>query len=168
MKLYEISDQLNFITASLDCETDEPIDKESLTKQLNELQLEFKVKVENIAKIILDYDANLDATTKELTRLTNRKRSLENKIEWLKNYLLEQMQATGNDKIQGEILNVSIAKSPKSVVILDKDKVPKEFRRAIPETWEIDKHSILENFEKTGEIPEGTDVITDKKNVRIR
>ncbi|MFA5299606.1 MAG: siphovirus Gp157 family protein, partial [Lutibacter sp.] len=74
MQLYKIADQLSSAQAMLELSDDEPIDKDKLTQSLNELELEFKVKVENIAKIVLDYEGSLDATDKEIARLTKRKK----------------------------------------------------------------------------------------------
>jgi hypothetical protein len=171
MKLYELSEQyrnLSELYLTDIANPNEPQEIDILKLQLDSITDQLKTKSENIAKLVLNYESDADATDKEIKRLSSRKTTLENRVKYLKDYLLNEMQFAKLDKIQGEILNLSLCKSPKSVVILDKEQVPVIFRRTIPETYEIDKRSIIENFDKTGEIPNGTDVITDKKYLKIK
>lgn len=166
MHLYELTEEYRNLELTL-LESDDQ-NNEAIKAQFESISEQLNVKAENIAKIILNYDGELEATTKELSRLQQRKKTLENKIEYLKKYVLEQMQIAKLEEISGEILNLTVCKSPKSIIITDKDKVPLEFRIEIPATFEIDKKSVLKHFENTGEILDGTKVITDNKYLKIK
>jgi hypothetical protein len=61
-------------------------------------------------------------------------------------------------EIRREVLpdcDASIRSGPRSVVIIDKDKLEPRFRRVIPETWEPDKVSLRNAMAKDGEVVEG-------------
>ncbi len=166
MKLYELSSEYSNLSSCL-VETD-IIDEQFFRAKLAEITEQFNVKVENIGKLVLEKSAESKALDEEISRLSNRKRTVDKSIEWFKNYLKVEMQIANVKKVPGEIVTVTLSDAKNSVIILEKDKVPENFRRIVPESWEVDKVSILDNFEKTGEIPEGCNIKTDNKTLRIR
>jgi hypothetical protein len=78
------------------------------------------------------------------------------------------MLATGVDKIPGQLATVSLQTNPMSIVVIDQNLVPKEYQTLIPEQWQVNKKMIADHVKNTGEIPNGIEVIKDKKSVRIR
>lgn len=163
---YELSTQYQNLLAWL--ESDQPIDENSLRQQLSEVTEQLKEKAENIGKMVLEYEANTVSIDIEITRLSSRKKSLVNKIEWLKSYVQGEMQNAQIDKIPGQILTLSLRSNPPSVKVLDETQIPAQFFRIIPETKEVNKSAILTEFKKTGEIQPGTEIITDKKSLVIK
>lgn len=166
MHLYELTEEYRNLELTL-LESDDQ-NNEALKAQFELISEQLNVKAESIAKIILNYDGKLEATAKELTRLDARKKILENRIKYLKEYLQEQMQNAHLEKISGEILTITLAKNPMSINVLDQTLVPKEYQKCIPEQWVVDKKSIADHIKLSGEIPPGIEAITDKKSVRIR
>ena len=79
--LYEIDAA---ILAAVDKETGEIIDAEALSA----LQMERERKLEGVALWIKDLKAEADAVKTEADRLTDRKKSLDKKIDSLKEWLL--------------------------------------------------------------------------------
>jgi len=79
--LYEIDAA---ILAAVDKETGEIIDAEAL----DALQMERERKLEGVALWIKDLKAEADAVKTEADRLTDRKKSLDKKIDSLKEWLL--------------------------------------------------------------------------------
>lgn len=169
MKLYEIYDQLNFLSATLENETDEPIDKNFLIQQLNGLQLEFETKIGNIGRIIRNNESNIDEIDKELNRLATRKKSLKNQVDYLKEYALQEMIRTGNERIPTPIFAIFTKKnSIPTVNILNAEKIPHELCDYEPEKWIPSKKLILTHFNDTGEISDAYEVVTNKKHLEIR
>jgi hypothetical protein len=166
MKLYELSSEYSNLSSYLN----EPdiIDEQIFRQKLAEISEQFHVKAENICKLILSKQAESKALDEEIIRLSNRKRVAENRVTWLKDYVQVEMQNANIEKIEGSVLTVSLQKSPPSCTILDEDLVPLIFKELIPESYKIKRNEILDHFKKTGEIPAGTLIVADKKNLRIR
>jgi len=78
------------------------------------------------------------------------------------------MIATKNERIEGEVLTISLRKNPASVSIIDQDAIIEEFRTNIPASWQPNKTLILNHFNNTGEIIAGVDIIRDKKTLTIK
>lgn len=89
MKLYELAVQFRELQDMLE---DENVDVEVIQNTLEGIEFEFTEKVENIAKLIKGLEAEEKAIKEEEERLSKRRKALENKREWLKQYLMENMQ----------------------------------------------------------------------------
>lgn len=167
MHLYQLAESYQNLVAW--AESDEVLDENILRQQLSEVSTQLTDKAENIAKMILDLEADSDTAKKEIDRLAKRKTSADNKAKWLNGYLLEQMQLSKIEKINGSVLSLSLVKNPISVRILDETKIAPEFWRIIPETKEVNKSAILTSFKETeGVIPDGVEIVTDKKHLVIK
>jgi hypothetical protein len=94
--LYEI-DQA--ILGCVDPETGEIVDADALSA----LQMERERKLEGVALWIKDLKAEADAVKTEADRLTDRKKSLDKKIDSLKEWLLD---ALGGEKLKTPRCNV--------------------------------------------------------------
>jgi len=118
----------------------------------------------SIAKIIRSMEADVTVLGAEVDRLQGRKRHLAGRIDWLKRYLLGEMEAAGREKVKGPTLTVSLAKAPLSCDVISVEDVPKEFQRI---KVEVDRSHILEHFRETGEVVAGTAVSVDRRYIRI-
>ena len=165
LHLYEIVDKYQRLMRVIDDTGASPEDFQltlaSITDQLDR-------KVENIAKFCLSLESSAAAVKQEEARLQARRQSLEKKAEWLKEYLLAEMLAVGVEQVKQDTITVSVRTNPPSVEVYDPDAVQQDFRRLVPETWQVDKKRILEHFKATGEILEGVNIVTDKKRIEIR
>ena len=79
--LYEITAD---ILSCVDLETGEILD----TEKLDALQMEREAKLEGVALWVKDLKAEAAAVKEEADKLNARKKALDNKIDWLKNWLL--------------------------------------------------------------------------------
>lgn len=170
LKLYQLSETYRNLSDFLSQPSEEGIkfNEEELRNQLAQITEALDEKAENIGKLILEYNSESKAIDEEITRLSNRKRVAENKSTWLKEYLQTEMVNANTDKIQGQILTLSLQKSPPSCIVLDEKLIPEDCFRTIPEKREVDKAKILTEFKQTGEIKPGVQIVTDKKTLRIR
>ena len=106
MNLFAIDEE---IINCFDDETGEIVDKD----KLNELLQNKKDKRESIALFIKDLNYEADAIANEIKNLQARKKAKENKAEWLKNYLAEDLKG---ENFETAKVSAKFRKS-KSVVI---------------------------------------------------
>jgi hypothetical protein len=121
--LYNLTANYKNIANLLDDETMEP---EIITTALAEINGSITEKAANIAGLIKNYDSDADAKRAEIKRLTDSLRVDENKSNWLKAYIKENMERLELDKIKVPLWTFSLAKNPPSVEV-DMGLLPKAY-----------------------------------------
>lgn len=154
INLYEIQNEL------LSCvdEDGEIIDIDKLDK----LNIEFNTKVGNIARWIVNLDADIKAYKERKEVFAQRQKVAENKKERLKMYLSSVLDGR---KWQDEDVRVSWRKSQSVDVFGDPKELPEEFV-VVETTYKPDKTKI-KNALKDGEIIEGCKLV-DNNNINIK
>lgn len=158
MKLYELT--ANYAQLM---ELAEEIDATALYDTLASIEEEIEDKAENIAKLIKNLNADVDAFKAEEKRLAERRKSVENKVTSLKEYLQNQLEVAGIDKVKRPTLTVSIQNNPPSVKVIDESLLSAYM---IPVEPKLDKKTLLADL-KAGENILGAE-ITQTRGVRIR
>jgi DNA repair exonuclease SbcCD ATPase subunit len=158
MKLYELAQNYAHLL-----EMAEEMDPEVLKDTLSSIQEEIEDKAENIAKLIRNLEADAKIIREEEKRLAERRQSIEKKIDYLKQYLQEQLEVAGLQKVKRATITVSIQYNPPSVEIADENLIPSDYK--IPQ-FKIDKKSIMERLKNGEEIPGCS--LKQTKGVRIR
>ena len=154
--LYEITRELVLLDNYEEPQEQNGEDKLELFQQaLDNLNMKFLDKVTNIVKFIKNLEAYREAVATEAKRLSDRKRSFDNRIDWLKNYVKSCMEATQSEKIKYSLFTISVGKSQPSVEVVDIEKVDAQF---IKIKKEVDKTKILEQMKATGVIPDGVNI----------
>ncbi len=131
------------------------------------LALELKNKSSNIIGYVKNSESLLDAIKNEEKRLSDMRKIGESKLEKFKQYVKENMEKLGLEKIKTELGILSISKNPMSVEIENENEIPKEFKEEIV-TVKVDKTAIKNYFKETGEVPEGARIINNKTSLRIK
>ena len=142
--LYEI-DQA--ILDCVDLETGEILDPE----KLDALQMERELKLEGVALWVKDLKAEMTAVKEEADKLTSRKKSLENKIESLKTWLL---YALNGEKLKTPRCNVYQTHSQK--LVIDDEKAMVDMLMSSPsgekflrmKEPEIDKNALKDSLKQ--------------------
>ena len=142
--LYEI-DQA--ILDCVDLETGEILDPE----KLDALQMEREQKLEGVALWVKDLKAEAEAVKAEADKLTARKKSLENKIDGLKQWLLYALQG---EKLKTPRCNVYQTHSQK--VVIDDEKAMVDMLMTSPfgekflrvKEPEIDKNALKDSMKQ--------------------
>jgi phage host-nuclease inhibitor protein Gam len=129
---------------------------EELRQALDNLNMKFVDKVINIVKFVKNLEAQRDAVACEAKRLSDRKKAMDNRIDWLKNYVKTAMQATQSEKIKYALFTIYVGQSQPSVEVLNIDEVEEQF---IKIKKEVDKTKILEQVKSTGVIPAGVNIV---------
>lgn len=164
MKLYQITDGFMQL---LDEKQTEEMTQEEINKIGEELAIALQQKSSNIIAYYQEQDALLNAIDEQIKRLQDYKKSTKNKIDNYKEYVKNNMNILGIDKIQTDLGTISIAKSPLSIEIIDIDKIPNEYKEVVSDI-KIDKSKIKDNFKATGEIIDGVKIITDNTYLKIK
>ena len=107
-ELYELS---NDYLQVLDMMDDENQDEQVILDTLEGIEGEFDYKADSMAKIIKSFNAKAEAVKSEIERLSARKKSFENKAEFFKGVLFQNMKATGRQKIKTALFKISIDKN---------------------------------------------------------
>lgn len=128
MNLYEINAELERFDFEIDEETGEVLNADTL----DNLQMEFNEKVDNIACYIKDLDALAAARNQEAKNLMELAEQTEKKRDRLKAYL--QSILNGN-KFESERCKISYRSSTQTVV--DKDTFTKWAEENAPDLLEV-------------------------------
>lgn len=138
--LYELTNEYKNIYEQMD---DPEVDEESFLGMLELIEEDIQAKAENYAKVIKNVEADVDGLKKEIDRLTDKKRSAENKIRRMKEALQGAMELTGNTKFATTLFSFNIQNNPPTCEfdVDDIKKIPKKYH--IKQEDKIDKKQII-------------------------
>ena len=145
----------------------EEITEENKKKIEEELTILLQQKSQNIIGYTRNIELTINAMKEEEKRISENRKVLENKMSRFKDYVKECMERNGITKIETELGTLSLVKSPASVEVINEEEVPEEFKQQVI-TIKIDKARKKNHFKETGEIPEGTNIVTTNTNLRIK
>lgn len=157
MKLYEIVDAMQQVEQLLEQGAD-------VQDTLDALELELEEKVENIAKVVKNYEAMAAARKAEAKRLKEAAEKDEAKADRLKEYLRFYLQRLGKKKVETNIFTVRLQKGRESIVV-DEEKLPDEYW--VVERKPMGKTVLKELLKEKGEIP-GVSVVQGEESLVIR
>jgi len=158
-KLYELtSDYMQLLDMA------EQLELVTFQDTLKSIKESLEDKVENTAKVVKSLEADIAAIQQEEKRLKERRQVLETKIDSIKNYLKEQLELAGIDKVKRPTITVSIQKNPPSVKVIDEKLIPSSFM--IQQEPKLDKKAILQNLKEGKTVP-GVELIQGKR-LRIK
>lgn len=163
-KLYEITDY--FISVMDKLENGELTAEETIAVK-QEIENALMTKSNNIIGYYLDRKALIEAIDTQIKRLQEYKKTETNKLDRYKEYIKDNMELMGIEKIETGAGKMQIAKSPISVDILDEKLIPDEFKMKSIEI-KVDKKAIADHFKETGEIIDGVKINYNNTNLRIK
>ena len=108
MKLYELAtDFLTFMEAI----ENEEVPEEAIADTLESITLDIEDKADNIACLLKNLEADITAIKAEETRLAERRRAKEKSYDRIKEYLAENLQRVGIDKMETVRNKITFRKS---------------------------------------------------------
>ena len=179
-ELFNLFDEIDEIEPDIN-EDGEPIDefgniiedidvwheqiKEKWFTELVAREDEFDIKAENVAQYIKNLNVESTALGDEIKKLQARKKSKDNKIKSMKEYLKNCMLQIGRDKIETSKVKLSIRNNAESVLIDDEKKFIEEYSDTHKEYFkfkaEISKTDIKKILQ-SGKIIDGAKLVRDK------
>lgn len=161
LSLYEIT---NAFPALME---NEEMTEEDKNKVKEELTLLLQQKSQNIIGYARNIELTIEAMKNEEKRISEKRKMLENRVIKFKEYVKECMEKNGITKIETGLGNLTIAKNPISVEIVNEEEIPSEYKTEIVAV-KVDKTKIKNNFKETGEIPNGVNIVTNNTSLRIK
>lgn len=161
--LYELSDQYLTLVALLE---DPEADQALVEQELERIGGEIKTKAEAIGGLIAWYEGLAGLRRAEAKRMADSVQTFDNKATWLRQYVLQHMQALGIERIDTGRFTLAVKQNPPRVEVLEPMMIPSEFNRT-KITVEPDKPQILRHYKESGEIVPGVE-ITRTKRLEIR
>lgn len=167
-KLYELANQYRILMemADAEIENNEDLDQDTIQMYIDTLEAiedSIEHKVENIIKFLKNLESDINAFRAEEMRLQRKRKSLERKVERLKEYTKQMLEVAGFNKLNAGVFKVRLQKNPPSVMILDESKIPSEYR--IPQPDKIDKQKILQDI-KNGKMVDGAQLSPETRHLR--
>ena len=164
MNLYEIDKAyLDVIESgfSFDDETGELLFDESM---MDQLEGEFNTKIDNICAYIKNQEALKSGISDEIKSLNDRKKSVDNKIDYLKKLITDSMARRDVKKLETPRNRISFRKSV-SVNVLDESQIDGSYFVEKVER-KLDKKTLLADL-KNGVEVDGAELL-EKQNIQIK
>lgn len=140
--------------------------EEELQEQGNELALVLQNKGTSIVAYTRNTESLIEAMKVEEKRISENRKTLENKLDKFKEYVKDNMQRLGIQKLESELGTLSIAKNPASVEILDESLIPNDYKKE-KVTITVDKTAIKNDL-KLGKNIQGVRLVEDKTTLKIK
>lgn len=137
----------------------------ALVNQLDEARGELKDKVDRIAKVLRNLDADCRKLKFEEQRLAQRRKAMENNAESLRNWVRTTMDLLDVDRIKTDMFTVTLGKPTFRVEVLNEKEVPPEYVRT---EIKVDKKAVLKAAQTDGEIVPGCDVRQGPRKLTFR
>lgn len=155
MRLYEITEAY----ANLEAIEDDV----DVSSALANVEGALEDKLESIAKVIKNLDAMADAYEDEERRLRTKKQAAKKRVDGLKKYVKDNLEAIGKDKVEAGIFKWSLQNSPPKLIITDESLIPDEF-------FMIERKPIKSEIKKAIEMEQAIDgaEIVREKHLRLR
>jgi len=162
-KLYELAESYEMLLDMID---NQDISVEDVQDTLEALEDSIGEKLENIVKIIRMTEGNIELFKAEEKRIQARRRTMENKVDSLKNYMQSTMIRLGMKKVETGTFKIRLQKNPDNISILDESKIPKDFY--VKQEPKLDKTALKEAVLKEGKEIEGVTKAPESYHVRIQ
>ena len=165
--LYELTGDYARFSELMEMEELEPEMQEALEEALDNLGEDIEIKLENYAKIIKNFESDIEGLKTEEARLASKRKAKENAIKNMKERMTLAMQQTGKLDIKTPLFSFKVQKNPASVVldVHSVQDVPEKYR--IPQEPKIDKKKLAEDL-KAGVELEGVAHLHQEMSLRIR
>jgi hypothetical protein len=161
--LYELTTEYRSILDRIDEMPDEEIDS-SLYELLDSMKLPIEQKAINTAAIIKNLDHYAEGLKQAEDAIKARRKTVDNKIERIKSYLLDNMQRADISKINSPQMDIMVRNS-QSVDDFSPNLIPEKY-------WKIKTERTLDKMLIKSDIKSGIEVqgakLKDNKNLVIK
>tara|TARA_R110000764_G_scaffold6683_1_gene24879 strand:+ start:3722 stop:4210 length:489 start_codon:yes stop_codon:yes gene_type:complete len=162
MNLRELTQDQQEILAQVESEE---FSIDDVSDHLNMLESERNKKIESYLHVINRLSSEEVTITAELDRLNTIRYSKEKALKNIKSWLLMSMQ--DGEKHEFDLFKVSRVKGREVLQINDGDKVPVKYKECRPESWHIDKRTLLAELKKGKEVT-GAEISIGNPILRIK
>ena len=141
MKLYEILESIQRILVN------DELSSEEQRGALDHLDIAFDIKMENLARLHLNLQADVMSVDAEITRLKKKKESLVNRVKSVESYSKYALTTAGRDNAGTSTYGVSLRTAPRKVVVVDEDRIHENWYRT-EVVRKLDKKKMIEQWDE--------------------
>ena len=127
-----------------------------LDDALANLADDIEVKLEGYAKVIKNFESDIEGLKKEEDRLAGKRKTLENRVKSMKTAMRDAKNATGKQKVKGDLISFTVKNNAPSVVMDVNyiEDVPEKY--LIAQEPKIDRKLLAEDLKADGAALEGS------------
>lgn len=163
LTLYELADEYQALLNGF-YDYDAGVVDETALDKIDSLKDSIQNKCINVVKVFRSMELTKESIKAEKERLYKKEKAFNQQVEWLKDYLLINMQKSEIKKIECPEFSISLQQNPPSVDIIDENEVPIEYDKPHKRVLDIDR---MRRDMKNGTPIKGAQLIK-KNSVRIR
>jgi len=162
MKLYELTAQHKQLEEIE--ETDDMA--QAIADTFEALEGEFNDKAISLITVVNNMQSDTESIDREIQRLQNRKKVIQNRQDSLREYLRTNMDACGISKISCPLFTITLAKGRDVVLIEDETKIPTDYLNIKTSVTPM-KAELLKDLKQGVDIP-GAALGKSKPSLRIK
>lgn len=144
----------------------EDLDPEFLADTIEGMEGEFDAKVEQLLALIKNQKYYADALKEEASKLAERAKHAENKIDSIKQYIVSCMETSGRKSLTAGLQSLTVRAGSVSVEVENPDIIPAQYV-TYETTAKVDKMAIKAQL-KAGAVIEGVSLKTGKPSLIIK
>ena len=91
---------------------------------------ELDTKCWNVAAMVLQFEGEAEMVRTVEKRIVARRKNLEGRADWLRNYLLVNMIRTGINELASPEFVVKVCDNPPKVILDDEEAIPDDYKEA--------------------------------------
>lgn len=150
--LYELAADFKAVATRLE---EMELDNETIRDTLDGYAADFDNKVICIASLIRNLEATAEAIKQAETQMATRRKAMEGKAEWLRQYIINNMQATGRVEIDCPMFSVKVKTNRPAIIVAEDACIPSAYLRI---TTSPDKKALKDALD-AGETIEGVSLV---------
>ena len=129
---------------------------------------DIEVKLEGYAKVIKNFESDIEGLKKEEDRRAGKRKTLENRVKSMKTAMCAAMIATGKLKVKGDLFSFTVRNNAPSVVMdtYYVYNVPEKY--LIPQAPKIDRKLLAEDLKADGAALEGIAHLESSQSILIK
>lgn len=139
-----------------------------LDDALANLADDIEVKLEGYAKVIKNFESDIEGLKKEEDRLAGKRKTLENRVKSMKTAMRDAMIATGKLKVKGDLFSFTVKNNAPSVVMDEQyiENIPERY--LIAQEPKIDRKLLAEDLKTDGAALEGIAHLESSQSILIK
>lgn len=140
------------------------LDEVQAQQILESMQGAIQEKATNVAMVIRNMESTAEAIKAAEVEMASRRKAIERKLDWMKTYLLQNMERSGISKIESPYFVIAVRDNPESLIVEPDAAIPPEYWK--PQDPVLDKAGLKKDIQ-AGLIVDGCR-LERKKSVRIK
>lgn len=124
--LFELASDYREVAEKL---ADLDLDATTIADTLEGISGALEVKATNVAFVIRNFETTAAQIKEAEVAMAARRKAIENRVEHIKDYLLNGMQYAGIHKVDSPYFKISVRDNPPSVLINEPGLIPNEYMR---------------------------------------